>query len=233
MSQPPKNVGGVLVRRKLSFEKQFTQIPNAYLRDERLGYRAIGILAHLMSHSDGHEVSIKTLAEDGPDGVSAVRTAVEKLEEHGYLTRENTRAHGGVYATRWELTEPRRPLFDSVETTESENRTPSSPAFENRTPSAFENRTHKRTPSRTSTKTYQRKSPSRTEEIEGQSPRSAGDGFALAASVELMKAPDAAVCPNAKGRRPHTPEPSNPRYCRDCGDRIEDQLINAQTGEVA
>jgi hypothetical protein len=68
---------------------------------------------------------------------------------------------------------------------------------------------------------------------EGQSPRSSGEAFDLARSVQQMTTPSAAVCPNAKGRRPHTPEPSNPRYCRDCGDRIEEQLINAQTGEVA
>lgn len=60
-----------------------------------------------------------------------------------------------------------------------------------------------------------------------------GEAFDLARSVQQMTTPSAAVCPNAKGRRPHTPEPSNPRYCRDCGERVEDQLINAQTGEVA
>ncbi|MGG7509425.1 hypothetical protein [Plantibacter sp. YIM 135249] len=228
----------------MSFETHFTQIPNAYLRTRDLSYKAAGVLAHLMSHAPGTEVSLKTLAGDSSDpkdqreGIAAVRTAVEELERHGYLVRQNERGDKGTYGTKWHLTEPGTPLPGMDDFTAFDNRTRSSTAFDNRTNTAFDNRTHKEHYLRTPSKTSQGKSRPRTEESERQSRTTSGDGFALAASVERMNAPDAAVCPNAKGRRPHTPEPSNPRYCRDCGARTPDdvllppQIVNTTTGEV-
>lgn len=80
-----------ILRKPLAFEGRFTQIPNSWARDERIGYRARGILLLLMSHQDGWKISLEHLANDGPDGITAVRTAVSQLEESGYLVRSQVR----------------------------------------------------------------------------------------------------------------------------------------------
>ncbi|MFZ4843025.1 hypothetical protein [Mycetocola saprophilus] len=143
------NVGGTLVRTPLSWETHFTQIPNAYVRDRRLSHKARGILAELMSHTTGTEVSIKALSEGTPDGLAAIRSGVTELEHHGYLRRESVRGTRGTYGTKWILTEPTIPLFEAQNHTAYENRTRSvdnpESAFENRTNTAFENRTQLRT----------------------------------------------------------------------------------------
>jgi hypothetical protein len=152
MTAEPRNIGGTLVRRKLSFESGFTQIPNAYMRDPRTGFKAKGILAHLMSHRDGFEVSLASLADvSDRDGLSAVRSGVEELEAAGYLVRESKRGTGapGTYGTRWVLTEPTVPL-EGIDSSCDNRTNRKGPSFDNRTNSSFDNRTHKEHHLRTS-----------------------------------------------------------------------------------
>lgn len=95
-----------IIRSKHSFDGQFTQIPNAWLRDTRLSLKAIGLLAQLMSHSVGWKISIRTLAQANGCGPDMIRSAIDELLEHGYLVRSkererNAQGHLGdyVYAT--------------------------------------------------------------------------------------------------------------------------------------
>lgn len=96
-----------IIRRSLDFEGHFTQIPNAWLRDERLSLRAKGLLGQLLSHSEGWSVSIRSLAEKNNCGRDAIRSAVRELEEAGYLGREQSRQPGGEFAEAvWFTSEP-------------------------------------------------------------------------------------------------------------------------------
>lgn len=96
-----------IIRRSLEFEGHFTQIPNAWLRDQRLSLRAKGLLSQLLSHTDGWSVTISHLADVNGCGRDAIRSAVRELEEAGYLTRSQARAEGGEFAEAvWETTEP-------------------------------------------------------------------------------------------------------------------------------
>ena len=95
------------LRKPLGFEGKFTQIPNSWARDERLGYRARGILLLLMSHQDGWKISLEHLANDGPDGITAVRTAIEQLQECGYLKRNQIRnERSQIEGSEWILSDP-------------------------------------------------------------------------------------------------------------------------------
>jgi hypothetical protein len=106
-----------LLRKKLEFEGRFTQIPNAWIRDDRLGFRAKGILTLLMSHQDGWRISLESLA-DGQDGITAVRSAVEQLEEIGYLKRNVIRNQQNQFeGSEWIINDP----FESVEESTLEN----------------------------------------------------------------------------------------------------------------
>ena len=96
-----------IIRRKFNFEGQFTQVPNSWLRDERLSLRAKGLLAQLMSHSDGWSVTIDNLAKFNGCGRDAIRSTVRELEEAGYLTRRQDRSEKGEFAeTIWDTSEP-------------------------------------------------------------------------------------------------------------------------------
>ncbi|MEX0895653.1 MAG: hypothetical protein WDZ94_01795 [Patescibacteria group bacterium] len=95
-----------LLRKRLGFEGNFTQIPNAWVRDDRIGFRAKGILTLLMSHQDGWRISLEALA-DGQDGITAIRTAVTQLEENGYLNRQYLRNDKKqIEATEWIISDP-------------------------------------------------------------------------------------------------------------------------------
>jgi hypothetical protein len=76
-----------IVRGHHSFDDHFTQIPNAWLRDSRLSLKSIGLLAQLMSHSPGWNMSIRSIARANGTGSGTVKTAVLELEHCGYLRR--------------------------------------------------------------------------------------------------------------------------------------------------
>jgi hypothetical protein len=76
-----------LIRGHHSFDDQFTQIPNAWLRDTRLSLKSIGLLAQIMSHTPGWNMSIRALARANGNGQDTIKTAILDLEKHGYLVR--------------------------------------------------------------------------------------------------------------------------------------------------
>lgn len=94
------------LRKPVGFEGRFTQIPNSWARDERLGYRARGILLLLMSHQDGWKITLEHLANDGPDGITAVRTAIAQLQELGYLERNVIRSGSRIEGSEWIISDP-------------------------------------------------------------------------------------------------------------------------------
>ena len=81
-------------------KEKFTVVSNAALEDTRLSFRAKGILVFILSKPDKWQVSERHLAEQGPDGRSAVASALTELESAGYLRRTRTRQPDGTFA--WE-----------------------------------------------------------------------------------------------------------------------------------
>lgn len=76
-----------IIRGHHSFDSHFTQIPNEWLRDSRLSLKAIGLLAQLMSHNPGWNLSIRSLAKANSCGFDTIKSAIEELENAGYLRR--------------------------------------------------------------------------------------------------------------------------------------------------
>lgn len=96
-----------LIRGKHSFDSHFTQIPNAWLRDSRMSYKARGLLAELLSHAVGFQVSIDRIARSGRDGRDAIASAIKELESFGYLTRSQDRNPDGTLShTVWTTCDP-------------------------------------------------------------------------------------------------------------------------------
>jgi hypothetical protein len=77
----------------------FTVIPNQVLQDSRLSLRARGLLAELLSRSDGYRTDIRKLAQRNPEGRESIAAALRELESFGYLRRITTRLPGGQLIT--------------------------------------------------------------------------------------------------------------------------------------
>lgn len=91
-----------IVRGFIPAVDHFTSVPNEWARDNRLSYRARGILVTLLSHREGWHSSVEAIAREGAEGRDAVRTAIHELEAVGYLIRERGRDEqrkytGGTY----------------------------------------------------------------------------------------------------------------------------------------
>jgi len=95
-----------LVRGFHSFDDHFTQIPNEWLRDSRLTFKARGLLAMLLSHSEGWSLSIAAIAEQNQEGKDAIRSAIAELQEFGYLSRSQVNDNGRFGEAVWVTQDP-------------------------------------------------------------------------------------------------------------------------------
>lgn len=94
-------------RVELPFEGKFTQVPNEWVRDERLSRRARGLLVELLSHRAGWRVTVAALQKAGTEGRDAVRKTIDELQEFGYLTRTQGHRETGKFSeVEYVLTSP-------------------------------------------------------------------------------------------------------------------------------
>lgn len=75
----------------------FTIISNVGMEDERLSFKARGVLAYVLTKPDHWQVNERHLATVGPDGVTLVRAALKELETYGYLQRVRQRGDNGKF----------------------------------------------------------------------------------------------------------------------------------------
>ena len=126
-----------IYRGRLSFEEGFTRIPNGWLRDSRLGFRAKGLLAYLLSHEVGYTITLGQIERETGDGRHAIRSAMDDLIAAGYLQKERTHDERGWNAgLAYYLSDPHP---------ESENPTLENPTLENRPAYREENLIEKKT----------------------------------------------------------------------------------------
>lgn len=88
-------------------QDHFTVVRNQWVRDDRLSWKARGLLAYLSSHALTFETSLERLTDQGPDGRDAVRSGLNELADAGYLIRSRARNDDGTLAgVDMELTDP-------------------------------------------------------------------------------------------------------------------------------
>jgi hypothetical protein len=81
-------------------ETGYTTIRNDVLRDTKLSFRARGVLAYLLSHSDNWRTDAESMAAVASEGRQAIQTALKELKVAGYIeTRKSQDALG-----RWTTT---------------------------------------------------------------------------------------------------------------------------------
>lgn len=94
-------------RAQLPFEGQYVQIPNAWMRDNRLSHRARGLLAEIMTHSPGWVLTQSAMWRNAPEGREAIRKTVAELVKYGYLAVDQERGEFGRFGeVNYVLTAP-------------------------------------------------------------------------------------------------------------------------------
>ena len=84
------------------YKNEYTILPNAILKDQRLSYRDIGLLAWMLSKPQDWKFSYEgMLAERSKDGKSALQTGVKNLQAAGYLRIEKQRHKGRLAERIW------------------------------------------------------------------------------------------------------------------------------------
>jgi hypothetical protein len=79
---------------------RYTTIDNQLVEDDRLSYRAIGLLVYILSKPDHWTTNRDQLAAVHQEGVTAVRSTLAELEQVGYLERRRERTPDGMFVWR-------------------------------------------------------------------------------------------------------------------------------------
>lgn len=101
--------------------KNYTSMANYHFRDTKLSWKAKGILSTMLSLPDNWDYSLAGLATLSADGMSATRSAIKELEEHGYLIRKPVRTNGKISDWEYIIFEKPQDDFLVVENQQVEN----------------------------------------------------------------------------------------------------------------
>ena len=104
----------------------FVMLDKTFLEDERLSFKAKGILAYLLSKPDDWKVIVGNLVNSSKEGKAAVYAGLKELKEYGYYEKVPIRNEEGTRIIRWESTVYEIPVsllsdFQEVENQDIEN----------------------------------------------------------------------------------------------------------------
>ncbi|GMK49139.1 hypothetical protein PghCCS26_62690 [Paenibacillus glycanilyticus] len=80
-------------------ENPYVMIDKYGLNDDRLSWKAKGLLAYLLSKPDDWQIYERDLIKRSTDGRDAVRAGLRELETNGYLSRHQMRGENGSFGT--------------------------------------------------------------------------------------------------------------------------------------
>lgn len=87
---------------RVNKDKNYTTINNTGLRDERLTWKAKGILAYILSLPDDWVFYMEEVATHSKDKLDSLKSGIKELKEHGYVKRYPVKNEKGKIA-RWEM----------------------------------------------------------------------------------------------------------------------------------
>lgn len=84
---------------RVAKRQRFTVIDRRAINDERLSFRARGVLAWLLDKPDDWRVNAATMTREGTEGRDAIRSAIGELRALGYIDQRRVRGDDGRWAT--------------------------------------------------------------------------------------------------------------------------------------
>lgn len=99
-------------------DADYVLIRNDVLRDDRLSYRARGILAVILSRPDNWRTDSVSLARGGTEGRDAIRSSLNELEAAGYIVRHRMQDERGRWrqvALVYDTPQPQQQAFDGMD----------------------------------------------------------------------------------------------------------------------
>lgn len=88
-----------MIRRAPRPDGNFTVVHNHVLRDQRLSYKARGLLTYILSMPDNYRFTVELLTRTSPDGRQSVISGMRELRENGYLTIKKIQSSDGRWRT--------------------------------------------------------------------------------------------------------------------------------------
>lgn len=98
-----------VIRTQKNRENPYVMIDKTFLNDDRLSWKAKGLLSYFLSKPDDWRILVNDLIKRSKDGERAVRSGLKELEENGYLTNEPIKNQKGQIEY-WEKTVYERPI---------------------------------------------------------------------------------------------------------------------------
>ena len=107
-------------------KERFSIVDNKVIEDERLSFKARGLLIYMLSKPDDWKFYTDELAKrSSKDGITAIKPALKEIENAGYLLRKQGHKKNGQFASKdWVLTDTSF-ISPQAENTATEN-TPTS-----------------------------------------------------------------------------------------------------------
>lgn len=141
---------GAVIRRAARPSDNFAQISNSTLADERLSWKATGLLAYLLSRPVGWGTTAHDLWRSRThkgEGRDVVYAALRELEQYGYLVRRRVHQPDGTFT--WEQEVYDTPVDNPGDTTSWNPGDGTSPSPEIQGPGYQESSTKKETKKKT------------------------------------------------------------------------------------
>jgi len=118
----PVREGALSIIRLQKRFNPFVQIDHRPLNDERLSWKAKGLLAYLLSKPADWQIMMEDLINRSTDGRDSVQAAMRELRDAGYAKLDTIQENGVIGGKQWTITELPSHLFTE------ERREPAFPA---------------------------------------------------------------------------------------------------------
>ncbi len=94
---------------RINKNKNFTVMSNIHLKDKNLSMRGKGLLSVMLSLPDDWDYSISGLSAISMEGIKAIRSILNELEDAGYLVRTRTQNEKGQFDYIYDIYETPQP----------------------------------------------------------------------------------------------------------------------------
>ena len=78
-------------------ERDFVQVSNSFLRDNRISFKAKGLFCYMFSMDDNWNFTIRSIATQQKDGQASIISSMDELKEFGYITYTKHANGKGTY----------------------------------------------------------------------------------------------------------------------------------------